>query len=189
MARTRASRSRRGRGGRRGRPKVVHVEPGSDEEATKTDDEQSTSEEKSSESKKSTTKKNDKKASVKTKEKPSSLSDIVEYPEGLGKRKMISFGLEIPPRKRKVLSLASHCDMPIINENGKSTLEIENDSTDEDETTYIKEGRRNFALDIANWLEKSLQEEHEKDKEKFSQNQAKAHLSLDERIRYECANG
>ena len=196
MPRARGSRARRGRGRGRGRPKAQPVEPEESEEETKTDDE-STSEDRSSESTKKTnnTKKKGKK-DEKTKDKsppPPSSPREVEFPKGLGKRKTISFGFHKPSPKRQVLSLSSHCNnIPIHldqNEEERVKLDIENNSKDEDESTFIREGQSNFATDIALWLEKNLQIEHENDKKLFTADQGKAHLSLDERIRYECANG
>ena len=111
----------------------------------------------------------------------------VDYPPGLGKRTTINFPISTPSRKRKAITLNQHCTIDFDDKD--DSIDEEEDDKNEESIDFSEEGKARFAVSIAKWIEDKLKEEYDKDKALFPPDQSKAHLSIDERLRYEFVNG
>jgi hypothetical protein len=120
---------------------------------------------------------------------------VLKKPTGskLGKRQLplLSFSLSTAKRPRVVstVSLQAQCQDSIPS-GVLSDEELSSDSEEE----FPRADEKGFTeavleVEIAEWVERSLNDSLRLAKEKVRPDQSKAHLSVDERIEYELANG
>ena len=117
----------------------------------------------------------------------------------LGKRSRVAFEWVTPPtdshlpraRLTKRIGLSQHMEHSATV--ATSIIDSDSDSDEEEwsDDPVVRKQRHQSLLEVemADWLEKALQQAHEEDSQQFTGDQSKAHLSVEERLRYEFVHG